>query len=193
MEYELEYIDEFNVDLNSTIQSVVDWYETDEVHPIKNIPVEIRDVFWASFEYIIGKEEFEKSFSTQITQFYHPGEKPNLSINRIDFKAYSIQHSQNQNRLQAIQEFIKSNKVFNREDLDDDLLFIEGHLNYFTDKIIDLYSKGDLNQEAFSMYCENLMQEIDAEYELLDSEDSDDLHEYLFEFSNLFGLNYPTT
>jgi hypothetical protein len=37
-------------------------------------------VFWTSFEYIIGKEEFEKSFSKQIAKFYSAGEVPNLSL-----------------------------------------------------------------------------------------------------------------
>lgn len=32
-----------------------------------------RDVFWASFEYFVGKEDFEKSFSKQIAKFCSPG------------------------------------------------------------------------------------------------------------------------
>lgn len=189
IEYELEYSKNIYEDVSNAIQSLIEWYESDTIHPIKIIPVEIKDVFWGCFEYIIGQAEFEKRFKKQIFQFYNENEYPDLSINKINFKSESNTINPSSENIDLIKKYIETTNIFNIDEKVKELLIIEKYVRKFCQSILDFYSKGKLTQKIFSKNYGKLMMNIDEEYEFIDSEDRDDLEEYLTNFSNLFGLN----
>ncbi len=189
MEYEIEYSQNYFEDVSDTIRLLIEWYETDAIHPIKIIPAEIKDVFWGCFEYIIGQREFEERFKKQIFQFYNENEYPALSITKINFKNKSENITVNTDNIHLINEFILSKTIFKIDIKSPELQIIEKYVNNFCRKVLDLYIGGHLSQGVFSKNYGKLMKDVEVEYELIDSEDRDDLEEYLTEFSNLFGLN----
>lgn len=187
--YEVQYSQNYLEDVSITIRSLIEWYESDAIHPIKIIPVEIKDLFWGCFEYIIGHSEFEKRFKKQIFQFYKENEYPDLSITKIDFNSESASITPNSETIALIKKFIESTTIFKIDIKAKELLVIEKYVNKFCQMILDLYTRGNLSQGVFNKNYAKLMMDIDAEYELIDSEDRDDLEEYLTDFSNLLRLN----
>ena len=175
--------------LRDSVQSVIDWYKSDEVHPITPLASEIKDVFWGSFEYIIGTNEFENNFKEQILQFYNSTEKPQLSIERIDFKNSSTKILPKQSNVSLLKIFLRSNTIFKRETPDKNILEINRCVNEFINKIFNYYTIGKLSQDIFSKEYRKLLDTVENEMDLIDSEDQDDLEAYLNEFSSYFGLN----
>lgn len=187
--YLIQYDKHNDHEMSEIVQAIVDWYSADEHHPMKPLPKDIKDSFWGALRYVIGEEIFDEKFEGQLQQFYQPSEKVEPDVKRIQFRKPSTELVFSIDIYERVRTFTNNKSIFTIEQSSPLLATLENDTKRFLLNILDVYKSGKLSQALFNKNLKVFQAAMDSTFNKLDSEDMEDLKEFIDDFSSHIGLN----
>lgn len=174
--------------LNDTVQGVIDWYSTDQVHPLKPLPKPIKDSFWGCYKALFDAAGFPFNYHEQLRQFYNEGEIPEPNIDAVEFPkpSASLQYEAAKERNAKA---LLDNPVFNIPTYTPELTRLDKKVKAFCEKILEVYQKGKLSQLEFDKKSLSFQEKNAEAIDDLESEDREAFPEFVSSFAATLGLS----
>jgi hypothetical protein len=174
--------------LDKDVNGLIDWYSTDQVHPLKPLPKPIKDAFWGCYKALFDAAGLSFNYHEQLQQFYNEGEIPEPNIHAVEFPKPS-------DPLQYIAAKERKAKawldkpVFSIPTYTPELTRLDKKVKAFCEKILEVYQKGNLSQLEFDKKSLSFQEKNAEAIEDLESEDREAFPEFVSSFAAILGLS----
>jgi hypothetical protein len=186
--YTLTLHNDLESEIRHSVESVINWYSNDHVHPLKPLSKPVKDAFWGCYKVLFEAAGFPFNYNVQLQQFYNDGEVPEPNIDAVEFPKPDVPIQANAAKSKKASLLLEK-KVFNLEPYTTDLKRLEKQVKVFCSNVLGYYEDGKLSQSKFDVLLSKFFEKIEDVYQSLDSEDRESLPNYLTRFAAVLGLS----
>lgn len=186
--WQLKIEDNVSNILDKNILRMIDWYSTDDVHPLKPLPKPIKDAFWGCYKALFDAAGLPFNYHDQLQQFYNEGEKPEPDVYAVEFPKPSAPLPYAESKELKAKALLER-PVFNIPTYTPELIRLDKKVKVFCEKILEVYKKGKLTQLEFDKKSLSFKEQNTVAIEDLESEDSEAFPDFVSSFAATLDLS----